>query len=63
MSKYNRARRVVFSCAALGAAALLSGCFATHDWVEETVGAQVQTLTKRVSQLETGLGQVHAQVG
>jgi hypothetical protein len=46
----------VFSYASLGAAALLSGCFATHDWVEETVGAQVQTLTKRVSQLETNLG-------
>jgi outer membrane protein OmpA-like peptidoglycan-associated protein len=61
--KYNRARRVVFSCTALGAAALFSGCFATHDWVEETVGAQVQALTKRVSQLETGLGQVNAQVG
>jgi outer membrane protein OmpA-like peptidoglycan-associated protein len=63
MLKYNRARRVVFSCTALGAAVLLSGCFATHDWVEETVGAQVQALTKRVSQLETGLGQVNAQVG
>jgi len=53
----------VFSCTSLGVAALLSGCFATHDWVEETVGAQVQTLTKRVSQLETNLGQVNAQVG
>ena len=63
MLHYNRARRIVFTCTSLGAAALLSGCFATHDWVEETVGAQVQTLTKRVTQLESGLGQVNAQVG
>jgi len=63
MLNYTRARRVVFTCASLGAAALLSGCFATQDWVNETVGAQVQTLTKRVSQLETNLGQVQAQVG
>jgi outer membrane protein OmpA-like peptidoglycan-associated protein len=62
MLNYTRARRIVFTCTSLGAAALLSGCLATHDWVEETVGAQVQTLTKRVSQLETNLGQVSAQV-
>ena len=46
MLNCNRARRVVFSCTSLGAAVLLSGCFATQDWVNETVGAQVQTLTK-----------------
>ena len=31
MWKYRRARRVVFSCAAFGATALLSGCLATTD--------------------------------
>jgi len=63
MLNYTRARRIVYTCTSLGVAALLSGCFATQDWVNETVGAQVQTLTKRVSQLETNLGQVQAQVG
>src|SRR5262249_13152544 len=63
MVNYTRTRRVVFSCAALGAAVLLSGCVATQDWVNETVGAQVQTLTTRVSRLETNVNEVNAQVG
>src|SRR5262249_36642177 len=62
MLNCKRARRVMFSCTSLGVAALLSGCLATHDWVEDTVGAQVQTLTKRISQLETNLNEVNAQV-